>query len=174
MIWLVFKSGETKSGEVWRGKKPIPGVNIPQSSIVKEFELTDGDENPNHYKLEKGVLLHDPPPPPPEPAPGPNIDGFFSAIWEKAELVAVGPKLVVFKGLMAENINTPERIFDAWGRLKIGLPQEAARDALVKAWSESKTPQEGAVEAATAQAAVQAALTLVETMSSDFNIALVP
>lgn len=175
MSWLVFRNGADRSGEQWSGSTPpVAGLNVPAGSVVVQFTVSNGDNNPWNYRLQSGAILHDPPAPPAPAPPGPNVDGFFSAIWERAELVAVGPKLVVFKGLMAENINTPERIFDAWGRLKVGLPQEAARDALVKAWSEGKTPEQGSADAATAQASAQAALSLVEAMSADFNIALVP
>lgn len=129
--WVVYRSGQTKSTELWKGAKPMPGVNVPASAKVFAFSPTGNDTDLSHYKLENDAVVYDPPPAPQEPVPDPNLpdlDGFISAIWADENLQALRLQLVNFKPLLREYLNQPGGatfIQEAWSDLKASMPAPA-------------------------------------------------
>lgn len=117
MIWLVFRDGAQKSSEKWSGKsEPIAGKNVPEGSLVVEFNPMDGDENPLNYKLnEKLELVYDPPVPP--PVPEPTKEELKNGAYN-AELGGFGNQMdAVYKGLsilvpvfIRAGLLTPEQV----------------------------------------------------------------
>lgn len=127
--WLVFRAGRSQSTELWRGPKPLPGVNVAQGSVVVEFKNTDGDSDTHNYRLEKGELVHVPPARiafAVDPNT-PNLDGFTNAIWNDPNLQPVRLTLINFKPLLRDYLrerNGTRVIQEAWADLKaqIGKP----------------------------------------------------
>lgn len=134
--WLVFRNGQTKTTEVWKGTRPVPGVNVPARSKVVEFLVQKGDADVNHYSLgqanKEDVVMHDPPVEPDPPSPKmnrPDLDGFISAIWADANLRTLRLQLISFKPLLREYLKQPngdQVIQEAWTDLKSGIPGPAA------------------------------------------------
>lgn len=84
--YLVFPPGKDRTGEIWTGKAPVQGINVPAESIVRlwipsEDESGNIDVNPNNY-INYGAIkgIKRVPPETPPLAVAPDFSGFLDEV----------------------------------------------------------------------------------------------
>lgn len=89
ITYLVFPSGQVRTGDQWRGKPPVVGQNVAAGSIVVPWVVQKGDTYPWNYLLDAsaGTVSYSPPAPPaPSNVAVPNVNAFETAVFNDSSI----------------------------------------------------------------------------------------